>query len=156
MALSKYFIREKQDEKTKAKVGAAEAPASPSTKAKDQGPEEIDILDALLMGKELVTTLDTKYGDFEYKYPDGNDMLRIGIRRAEFMGGYPEASFDRSRLVLFEYWATLDVLVKKKPEKFSKIMSWADFPDQDLVFDLYSRGAQFCSEIREQIRGPKR
>lgn len=142
--MSDFFVREK---KPSATAGADKAPASAVKES-----EELDIIDTMLSGKELVKELDTDYGRFEFKYPDGADTLRIAHRRAEYLGGHPDHSFDRVRLYWFEIWATLDVLVVKKPEKFSKILSWADFPDTSLVEDLFSRGTQFRNDIAEQIR----
>jgi hypothetical protein len=146
--LSGFFV---QDKKVKTEeAGAAKAPVS-DIQVREKREEEIDILDTILSGKELVTTIDTDYGEFQFRYPDGEDQLRIAHRKAGYLGGFPDSSFDAHRRVQFEQWATLDILISGKPEKYEKLSSWADFPDQYLVEDLYTRGAQFCREIRDKI-----
>lgn len=112
---------------------------------------DVDIIDALLHNKEVVTQIETPYGDFEFKYPSGSDSLKISHRRAAYLGGFPDQSFDNSRRAQFEKWATLDILVTKKPERFEGVDSWADCPDQELVDILFERGARFCGGIRQKI-----
>jgi hypothetical protein len=148
MGLQDFFIR---DKKATTKAGAVEAPASVV-----KADEEMDIVEALLSGKELVTTIQTKYGDFDFQYPSGGDTLRIAHRRAEYLGGHPDSSYDNMRRYKFEQWATLDLLIVKKPAKFEKIVSWADFPDQDLVEELFTRGTKFRIEIGDKIRAVKK
>lgn len=114
-------------------------------------PKEVDIIDALLHNKEIVSEIETPYGVFEFKYPSGADSLRIAHRRAAYLGGFPDQSFDNSRRSQFEMWATLDILVLKKPDRFKDMESWADCPDQELAETLFKRGARFCGGIRREI-----
>lgn len=144
--LGDYFVREKKAEK----VSAAEKSFPEET-----GKESADIIDALLHNKEILTKIDTPYGDFEFKYPSGGDQLRIAHRRAAYLGGHPDASFDNLRRMQFEQWATLDILVVGKPERFKDMESWADCPDPELADQIYERGARFCGDIREKIRGAR-
>src|SRR5574343_8390 len=130
MGLKEFFIRDKKSVEENP-AGAAEAPASPATQIREKRAEaedKIDILDAILSGKEIVTTIPTDYGEFQFKYPDGTDQLRVAHRRAAYLGGHPDSSFDNARRVQFEQWATLDVLIVSRPERFSELESWADFP----------------------------
>lgn len=150
MALGDFFIRD--GKKEAAGKAPAEAPAPVEVK---QSAESVDIIDALLHNKEIVTTIDTDYGEFEFKYPSGTDQLRIAHRRAAFLGGHPDASFDNARRISFDTWAALDVLVTKKPDRFKDMVSWADCPDTDLVDLLYERGARFCGDIRQKIRSAR-
>lgn len=145
MGLTDFFVRDKKPD--------AEKPAAPEVK--EDKSENVDLIDALLHNKDIVTTIDTEYGDFEFKYPTGTDQVRIAHRRAAYLGGYPDSSFDNVRRFQFELWATLDILVTKKPEKFKDMESWADCPDQSLADDIFARGARFCGDIRAQIRGPR-
>lgn len=157
MGLKEFFIRDKKSVEENP-AGASEAPASPATQIREKRAEaedKIDILDAILSGKEIVTTIPTDYGEFQFKYPDGTDQLRVAHRRAAYLGGHPDSSFDNARRVQFEQWATLDVLIVSRPERFSELKSWADFPDQSVVDELYARGARFCGDIRAQIRSAR-
>jgi hypothetical protein len=133
MGLMDYVTRDGKKETDNGKLGNA------------------DIIDSLLHNKEIVTQIESPYGVFEFKYPSGSDSLKIAHRRAEYLGGYPDVSFDNNRRMQFKMWATLDVLVTKKPEKFTPLDSWSGCPDQELVETLYTRGAQFCKRIRQEI-----
>jgi hypothetical protein len=153
MGLGDFFVREKKDEKKASDVIAEGSIAESSAAAKSA--DEVDIVDALLHGKELAVQFDTDYGVFEFRYPSGGDTVRIGRRRAEYMGGHADSSFDNPRRFQFEEWATLDVLISKKPTPFDTMDSWADCPDPELIEDLYDRGSQFCHDIREKIKGSR-
>lgn len=153
MGLKGYFVREKKEAEA---AGASAAPAGAQAievrEKKAEATEEVDILDTILSGKELVTTIDTDYGEFQFKYPSGADQIRMSRRNASYHGGHPDASFDAVSQLHFEQWSTLDVLIVGKPDRFAKIDSWADCPDQKLIDELYERGARFCIDIREKIR----
>jgi hypothetical protein len=142
--LSSFFVRDRKVEEKKDSEKTDE-------KAKEVTVEDIDIIDTLLSGKEIETTFENKYGAFKFKYPSGQDRIRIARRRAEYLGGLPNASFDPARLFQFEMWSTLDILIVGTPDRFKKMESWADCPDQSVVEDLYTRGSSFCVEIRDKI-----
>jgi hypothetical protein len=155
MGLNGFFVRdgEKRVEAVKADSSNSSEKAAP-VKVREKEQNKSDLIDALLNGKEIVTEIDTPYGVFEFRYPSGADQLRIAHRRAAYLGGFPDTAFDAVRRLQFEQWATLDVLVSKKPERFEKIASWADCPIAEIVDTLYERGARFCGDIRERIRSP--
>jgi hypothetical protein len=150
--MGKFKVRRRTEEEKKA-VSAENALASDpeATKAKDDDVENIDIIQTLLSGEQITQTLETPYGAFEFAYPGGKDTLNISYRKAQYLNGYPASAYDVTRLFLFEKWATLDVLIVTKPAQFAKMTSWADFPDQEVMEDLYERGSLFCKEIRQSI-----
>lgn len=149
--MAPLFKIKKRDEKEKTGAEAVMAPVAALVEQKDEDVEKIDIIETLLSGEAIVQTLSTPYGDFEFLYPSGKEQLNISYRKVQYLNGHPHESFDIPRLLQFEKWATLDVLVTKKPPRFEKLKSWADFPDQEIVDDLYQRGSLFCGEIRQQI-----
>lgn len=154
MGLGEFFVRD-GSKKAAAKASAADAEVKAApVKVREKDQDQKSLIDALLNGKEIVTEIDTSYGVFEFRYPSGGDQLRIAHRRAAYLGGYPDSSFDPVRRLQFEQWSTLDVLVSKKPDMFEKMDSWADCPMSDLVDTIYDRGARFCGDIRARIRGP--
>lgn len=146
MAIGDFFVRDKKPEVIQGK-NSVEEPVSVREK-------DADLIDSLLNGKEIVKELDTPYGVFEIKYPNGSDKLRIAHRRAEYLGGFPDSSFDDINRYQFSMWAFLDVLIVKKPERFKDMKSWADCPDQKVSAELYERGSLFCKDIREKIHQP--
>lgn len=160
MGLTDFFVRDrniKSEKEPEVKDTAGSAPSNPSAppplKIREKEEEGADLIDALLSGKEIITTLESKYGPFDFRFPAGGDQVAIAHRLADYQGGRPSAAFDSLRRYQFEMWATLDILITRKPERFAKMASWAEFPDQSLVEDLYNRGSLFCSEIRKKIRG---
>lgn len=152
MSMPKFFMRDAAESQKAAPAAEPAAPAKPAVvEVRDPDNGAVDLIDALLHGKEIVTVIETGYGPFEFKYPSGADKLRIAHRRAAYLGGHPDSSFDNARRMLFEIWATLDILITKKPERFSALSSWADCPDPALVDMLYDRGSRFCGEIRAKV-----
>ena len=143
--------RRTEEEKKAVSAESAMAPAPAPIEKKDDDVDSIDIVETLLSGEAITQTFDTPYGEFEFVYPGGKEQLNIGYRKAQYLNGYSSESFDIPRLLQFEKWANLDILIVSKPPKFSALKSWADFPDQEVADNLYERGSLFCKEIRRKI-----
>ncbi len=150
MSLKGFFIRDgkKPSPGTKPLPAVEEPKQEPS-----EGPasESVSIFDSILHNKEIVTKIETAYGEFEFKYPGGEDMIAVAHRRALYLGGFPDSAYDNARRIQFEQWATLDILVIKKPDRFKDLTTWANCPDPELTEALYNKGAQFCQDVRKQI-----
>lgn len=144
MSLKGYFIRDGK------KPAAVQEPPKDAVSSEKED-AEMNIFDSILHNKEVVTKIETAYGEFEYKYPGGEERLLIAHRRALYLGGHPDSAYDNLRRSEFEIWATLDVLITKKPDRFKDLVTWANCPDPELTEALYTKGALFCKEVRKQI-----
>jgi hypothetical protein len=109
---------------------------------------------ALLNGKEVEETIETRRGAFVIKYPQQKDLLRIARIEAFLRGGVAAASFDAAMNFELRKCAFLDVVVTDGPAWFTKKksrdadFSWRDIPDAKFADEVFASAAAFRERVQ--------
>lgn len=112
-----------------------------------------ELFDKLLSGEPLLEEADLgKDGVFTIKYPVGRDFIAIDRQKARLRGEVAPDRFDNTANTNMEIYATLDVVIIDGPESWKKVSTCLDYPNDDVLGELYRRYLRHFNEVRELIQ----
>jgi hypothetical protein len=147
-------LREKEKGMKIAERKRAEPKKSPES-------EREQLFEALVSGKDIIEEIETKRGVFAVKYLTFADIIAKSSLVSARVSNRPLSSINAEAQQLLEITSYLDVAVVDYPEWFKKAreanpdFSFADIPDDSLLYDLYNRGCSFRDSMREKLAGGK-
>ncbi|MDR1837630.1 MAG: hypothetical protein LBQ89_08235 [Treponema sp.] len=116
-----------------------------------------DLFTKLIMGKDVVETVDTSRGKFTVKYPKAADIIIIGKLAAARRGHKPPGAFDYETEMINMVASTLDAVVVSGPEWFetaktaNKNFSFLEGPSRGFLMELYGKAHSFREEIESRL-----
>ena len=112
-----------------------------------------DLFTSLIMGKDVIETVDTSRGKFEIKYPKTADLVTIGKIAAIRRGHKPIEGFDAETEMVNIMASTLDVVVVSGPDWFenakntNKNFSFLEVPSRVFLAELYGKAYSFREKV---------
>lgn len=128
------------------------------TKTEELNEEQrTDMFNSIVMGKDVIETIDTSRGKFKVKYPRARDIQAIGRLQALRLNGIPVDCFDKNVLAFIQEIATLDVVVVEGPAWYENAknenanFSWLDIPSQAYIQEVYALAYDFRIKVQKLI-----
>lgn len=125
------------------------------------GEQRDDLFTQLIMGEDVIETINTSRGDFQVKFPKVGDIITIGRIATIRRGNKPPESFDAESEMINVMASTLDTIVVSGPKWFedakakNKNFSFLEVPSRAFLMELYGKAYSFREEIEQRLNPPK-